>query len=276
MIPECKKNEGTRFTPFQKRVLSKFEDFDIRGVVRIASSDDTLAEVNDENYTKLLNMDPAPSRPLDMLDPVTDETPNFQTNENEVLKAISSFRNGSASGIDGLSPQHLKDLTSKSAGDSGRKLLVAVTKLVNMMLKGQVNKSILKCLFWANLYALNKKDGGLRPIAVGSVFRRLTAKICCFVVQEESAKYFQPLQLGFGTKQGCETIVHSCRTFLNQRNTTSDVLVKIDYSNAFNSAERDVILQQVKTHFPSLYPFLYQCYAKPSLLFFGDRTCSLR
>lgn len=135
-----------------------------------------------------------------------------------------------------------------------------------------MNESILKCLFGANLCTLNKKDGGLRPIAVGSVFRRLTAKICCFVVQEESAKYFQPLQLGFGTKQGCETIVHSCRTFLNQRNTTSDVLVKIDYSNAFNSAERDVILQQVKTHFPFLYPFLYQCYATPSLLFFGDRT----
>lgn len=144
--------------PFQKRVLSKFEDFDIGGAVRIASSDDTLAEVNDENYTKLLNM-PAP---LHMLDPVTDETPYFQINENEVLKAISSFRKGSASGIDGLSPQHLKDLTSnsKSAQKSGRKLLEAVTKLVNMMLKVKWTKVFSNvCLGQIYVHSIRKMVG---------------------------------------------------------------------------------------------------------------------
>ncbi len=46
--------------------------------------------------------------------------------------------------------------------------------------------------------------------------------------------------------------------------------MKIDFRNAFNSIERDVMLNEVKDKGPLLYPYLWQCYRNSSLLFFGD------
>lgn len=77
------------------------------------------------------------------------------------------------------------------------------------MLKGKVNSEIVKFFYGVNLCALNKKDGGLRPIAVGCTFRRLAAKLCCRSVQEKCKIYFQPYQLGFSSKQDCESIIHA-------------------------------------------------------------------
>lgn len=102
---------------------------------------------------------------------------------------------------------------------------------------------------------MNKKDGGLRPIVVGCTFRRLAANLCCRSVQEKCKIYFQPYQLGFSSKQGCESIIHTTRTFIQQENNSNNVLVKIDYKNAFNCVERDVLLENVKDIVPELYPF---------------------
>uniref|UniRef100_A0A8D9A4C8 Reverse transcriptase domain-containing protein n=1 Tax=Cacopsylla melanoneura TaxID=428564 RepID=A0A8D9A4C8_9HEMI len=144
--------------------------------------------------------------------------------------------------------------------------------LVNFMLQGKLCQEIVTCIYGANLCALNKKDGGLRPIAVGCTFRRLCAKVCCTVYQEKCRNYFQPFQLGFGTRQGCESIIHATRTFIDENRGSDFVLLKIDYKNAFNCIERDVLLKEVKEHTPEMYPFLWQCYASPSMLFFGHKT----
>lgn len=43
---------------------------------------------------------------------------------------------------------------------------------------------------------------------------------------------FQPFQLGFVTAKGCETIIHTTRTFIEQERVSNNVLIKIDYKNA--------------------------------------------
>src|SRR6218665_1817498 len=43
---------------------------------------------------------------------------------------------------------------------------------------GRMPKEIRPILFGGSLIALNKESGGLRPIAIGYVWRRLTAKVC--------------------------------------------------------------------------------------------------
>ena len=50
----------------------------------------------------------------------------------------------------------------------------------------------------------------------------------------------------------------------------NQVLLKIDFRNAFNSVRRDVLLAKVKEKIPELYAFVYQCYEDQSILFFGD------
>lgn len=209
------------------------DDFDTKGVMRIISSNDTVADVTDENHIKLLAMHPSQPQDLQMPDPPNENSPYLQTDERKVLQSISLLSNGSSSGFYGLSPQHLKGLVSQSANNQGNKLLINITELVNFMLKGKVNIAILRYIYGANLYALNKKDNGLRPITIGCVFRRLPAKICCKSVQDISKNYFQPIQLGFASKQGCEAIIHATCTFIEKENQSKCVLVKIDNTNAF-------------------------------------------
>ncbi|KAL4716122.1 hypothetical protein ACJJTC_013899 [Scirpophaga incertulas] len=42
-----------------------------------------------------------------------------------------------------------------------------ITVLINLMLSGEVYEDIIEILYGANLLALKKKDGGIRPNAVG-------------------------------------------------------------------------------------------------------------
>lgn len=71
--------------------------------------------------------------------------------------------------------------------------------------------------------------------------------------------------------------MHATHTFIEQENQSKYVLVKmIDYKNAFNSVKRNVLLQEVKEHVPSLYSFLWQRYSSSSLLLFGNKVIKLQ
>ncbi|XP_047996387.1 uncharacterized protein LOC125234221 [Leguminivora glycinivorella] len=83
------------------------------------------------------------------------------------------------------------------------------------------------------------------------------------------ACFLQPRQLGFGTILGCEAAIHATRHFATEHNSSHDIIIKIDIKNAFNSVERDTILNEVLDQIPLLYPFIYQCYALPSNLFYS-------
>ena len=83
---------------------------------------------------------------------------------------------GSAGGPGGLRPQHLKDLTSASMGDAGLRLLARLTEFTNLCLSGYVPAVTQPVFCGAVLCALNKKDGGARPVFVGSTLRRLVVK----------------------------------------------------------------------------------------------------
>ena len=69
--------------------------------------------------------------------------------------------------------------------------------------------------FGVNLIGLNKPDGGIRPIAIGSTLRRLAAKCVSAAVKEEMGSLLFPTQLGFGTPMGVEATVHAARSYLN-------------------------------------------------------------
>ena len=117
--------------------------------------------------------------------------------EEEVARAVRSFPNGSAGGPDGLRPQHLQGLISVSAERGGRELLGALTNFTNLVLRGRTPKPVRSAFFGATLIALQKKGGGLRPIAVGLTLRRLAAKCLGSRVLQPMSTLLAPLQLGF-------------------------------------------------------------------------------
>ncbi len=187
------------------------------------------------------------------------------------MKAILSFPKGSAGGPDGLRPQHVYDLVK--CADAGPALLSAITRFVNMLLRGQCAREATPIIFGANLTALVKKSGGIRPIAVGYYWRRLSAKCANFFASTKLAAYFSPIQLGVGVSGGCEAAVHACRRYIDVM-PDDNVIVKLDFSNAFNCLHRDTMLSAIQSHVPEIYAFCFLAYNDNTLLKFGNRVIS--
>jgi len=123
-----------------------------------------------------------------------------------------SFPAGSSAGPDGLRPQHLKDLVS--CQERSPDLLTALTRFVNMVLSGRCPEEVAPFFIGGRLIALEKKSGGIQPIAVGMTVRRLVSKCGSAFGVQRMRFCLSPLQLGVGTPGGCEAAVHSARRYL--------------------------------------------------------------
>ena len=130
-----------------------------------------------------------------------------------------------------MTPQHLKELV---ADNTNSKLLEAVTSLVNLMLAGGMDQEVNEIIYGGRLIALKKKNGGLRPIAIGYTLRRLAAKCANKYATAKLASHFAPIQLGIGTPGGAEAAIHAVRRYAE--NLPKDyIIVKLDFKNAFNT-----------------------------------------
>ena len=273
--PYChaSKSQSDPLHSLATRVSTKLEEGDFRGAVRLACSEDAVAEHNDATIAALRAKHPAPHPDTNFpLPPKENEPqPPIAVTEQDVARAVLSFPRGSAGGPDGLLPQHLKDLISNSARAGGKKLLAALTAFTNLVLSGITPVQVRPLFFGATLTALNKKDGGLRPIAVGCTLRRMVAKVASRAVLERMGSLLAPLQLGFGTSLGAEAAVHSARVYLHHL-LPDHVLLKLDFRNAFNSIRRDKVLEAARESIPELFHYVFSCYSAPSTLFLHGTT----
>ena len=116
-----------------------------------------------------------------------------------IENCIKSFHRLSGGGPSGLKPIHLKNCLTTEYRDE---VLERCSALINTLAKGEAPDDVAPCLAGANLTALPKKDNGLRPVAVGEVWRRLTAKFLCIAFKEQTSQYFFPQQIGVGQALG--------------------------------------------------------------------------
>jgi len=147
-----------------------------------------------------------------------------------------------------------------------------ITAVVNRLLAGELPPLARAYVCGANLSALAKKDGGLRPIACGDVWRRLAARCVCKDFADRFREVLAPQQFGVAVRGGTEVLVHASRLLFEEASQKSDFqLLKFDFKNAFNCVSRQAFLDEVATRFPSLFPFVSLCYGASSVLLFGDR-----
>ena len=254
----------------KRRVAAKFADSDIRGAVREMASTDGLAPHNSETVRALKAKHPPTPDNLSLPAPPSGDLVAAPViTENEVRKAIESFRPGSAGGPDGLRPGHLRTLIGLAAAEAGVRLLSTLTKFVNMVLEGGVPEFARSVFYGASLCALTKKDNGIRPIAVGNTLRRLATKVGAFPLTPALGEELRPVQLGFATRGGCEAAVHAARRFV-RNGEGGRVLLKVDMKNAFNCIRRDAFLSTARARVPGLYRLLWQAYSSSTALFYKD------
>ena len=134
-------------------------------------------------------------------------------------------------------------------------------------------KSLLKSshgFFGGKLAALPKPDGTLRPIAVGDTLPRLTSKLAWETAASDIRSYLEPIQVGVGSKHGCDRIVHVVRQWLGRNRAAKDkVLISLDLANAFNTIDRAAVLAGVRRVCPSMAPWIDASYSQDSVLLLG-------
>jgi hypothetical protein len=196
----------------------------------------------------------------------------MEADEEEVCRAIKSFKKGSGGGASGLRPQHIKDALTPSTSDV---VVSNIAAVVSILSQGGAPEAVQEWVCGASLAALPKSSGGLRPIAVGETWRRLTAKILASRATQDLREHLEPFQMGVGTKSACETIIHVCRQWLGRnRDDPNKVLVKVDISNAFNSIDRYAVLSNIRRVVPYLAPWCDFCYTGSSKLLLGSSVLS--
>ena len=190
----------------------------------------------------------------------------------DVVNALRSFPSGTAPGPSCLRANHVKEAVFCSSPDSAESALEGLVGVVNLLCAGRAPPAILPYLCGATLLACNKKNGGLRPIAVGEVLRRLTSKCVSRAVHTDAIEVLSPLQVGVGIPVGCESIVHSVVSLQEDFSIPpeSRCALLVDFSNAFNSVNRACMFQEVRSRIPSMAAWVESCYGSQPLLYFGD------
>ena len=136
--------------------------------------------------------------------------PPVRFSEDEVAKALKSFPNGLAPGPSGLWSNHLKEAVFWPSHDRASRALHSLSQLVNIVCAGNIPDGVILHLCGASLLPCKKKNGGLRPIAVGEVIRCLVSKCAAKLVLPEALEILMPQQLGVGVPSGCEAISSCC------------------------------------------------------------------
>ena len=208
------------------------------------------------------------SDPLPPPAPAVGPTPVLGLEKEQILKALGGFRTGTAPGASRFRVSHFRDALEIPTGDSEGRVSRPLTQICNVLVKGEAPTSIAPWLSGAPLFPLKKKDGGVRPIAVGEVLRRLVSRACCAAIRTKADAHFLPLgQVGVGVRGGAEAAVQAVRLALNQRDEPEDfVVLKVDFENAFNSGSRAAILGELENHFPELVPWFRYCYGQGAAL----------
>ena len=119
----------------------------------------------------------------------------------------------------------------------------------------------------SRLIPLGKKTG-VRPIAVGEVFRRLICKAIMRVIERDVLCATAPLQVCVGVPSACEATIPSMDRLFRDRNVQGILL--IDASNAFNSLNRSAALHNVSRCCPALTQIFQNTYTWPIRLFVAN------
>jgi hypothetical protein len=191
----------------------------------------------------------------------------FHSTGQKILSALQSFPKGSGCSRSGWRVLHFIELFQYQSFASG------LTNLINFFLTGNVPSEISSIMVSGTLVPVLKKDGGIRPIVVGEVIRRLVSKICVSEVSFDAMKYLQPLQLGVGVQGGCEAVLHSFNRCIRSSDLDpNSILSLVDFKNAFNEVNRNSFLIEVQSKFPSIFPWVSFCYSSAAPLFFENCT----
>ncbi|GJZ48170.1 reverse transcriptase domain-containing protein [Tanacetum coccineum] len=191
-----------------------------------------------------------------------------------VLDRIKSFPRGTSCGRDGLRAQHLMDCLSGAAVAISDELVSSITQVVNLFLEGNCPTVLGGYIASAPLTPLVKPGGGIRPIVVGTIWRRLVSKVSATMIGHSLDGYLDGLQFGVGVPGGGEAILHAVNRLVEDRGDDVGLsMLLVDFQNAFNLVDRTVMLEEVRLRCPAISRWVEFYYFSPARLMVRVMDC---
>ncbi|GJY22392.1 putative reverse transcriptase domain-containing protein [Tanacetum coccineum] len=253
-----------------KQCKRKICDGHYTAAVRVLSSSG-VAPYNDATLQELKTKHPFMSAPS-LPDSHIDHHPLIAS-QDVVLDRIRSFPRGTSCGRDGLRAQHLMDCLSGAALAISDELVSSITQVVNLFLKGKCPAMLGEYIASAPLTPLVKPGGGIRPIVVGTIWRRLVSKVSATMIGHSLDGYLDGLQFGVGVPGGGEAILHAVNRLVEDRGDDVGLsMLLVDFQNAFNLVDRTVMLEEVRLRCPAISRWVEFCYSSPARLYYGEHS----
>lgn len=241
-------------------------------VVQNEVEGNSLLSYSPEVVTKLCSLFPAASL-AGQLPHSDNEDDSFRVDPDQLDLFIRDLPRQSAPGMSGWTYDLIKQLCKFEALGT-RQFAKGAAPFLTAMFHGHVGSNQL----WvrSRVLPLEKKDGGIRPIAIGEAWVRLLSG---YVARKESLKISEkalvPMQFGVATPGGSEVVIHACQLFSQLAQNPSSrrsslAIQQIDFSNAFNCISRRAILTELEKHAPHLIPYFRWSYGTSSPLFLSS------
>ena len=164
---------------------------------------------------------------------------------------LKEFPPGSSGGPSGWRSSHLKEMLKAKCKQP---FLAALAAYCTRIANGAFSSECMAVITAARLVPIGKPSGGLRPIAVGDVLRRLAGKLLMDVIMAKTTEYLQPEQVGVQVPNAAETAARKIRLWAEDAKP-DEVLLQVDMCNAFGTVDRQEMLAEVKNHCPCLFPY---------------------
>ncbi|GKC34857.1 hypothetical protein Tco_1047241 [Tanacetum coccineum] len=223
--------------------------------VRVLSSSD-VAPYNEATLKDLKTKHPF--HPTPFLPHISTDHHHLITSSTVVLDRIKSFPRGTSCGRDGLRAQHLMDCLSGAAVAVSDELISSITQVVNLFLAGSYPQMLGEYIASAPLTPLVKPGGGIRPIAMGIVWRGLVSKVSAIMIGHSLDGYLDGLQFGVRVVGESETILHFVNRLIEAFGGDVGLsMLLVDFKNAFNLVDREVMLREVRLHCPAISRWCY-------------------
>ena len=186
----------------------------------------------------------------------------FESIDAKAIRSAVLNTTGSA-GPSGLDAHDWRRLCTSFKGAS-TKLCNSLAYTARRICTALVDPKSISPLLACRLIALDKTPG-VRPIGIGDTARRIIAKAVLSVVRTDVQNASGCLQLCGGQISGIEAAVHAVRNAFNSEDCEAALLV--DVSNAFNSLNRQVALQNIRRLCTPIATALINNYRAPTELF---------
>ena len=145
----------------------------------------------------------------------------------------------------------------------------AVAATARCLCTSYVDPARISTLVACHLIALDKCPG-VRPIGIGEAVRGVIGRAAATTIGEDIQAAAGPLQVCAGHLAGCEAAVHAMRQVFESPETEAVILV--DTSNAFNTLNWKVALQNINSLCPSLAKIIINTYQDDVQLFIDGET----